>query len=55
MTLLRRIKKALVVEYERPFSFASFFKSSAKSILKIDRDALFELSMPQVLYLWSIY
>jgi protease-4 len=52
---LAGIKKAHVVEYERPFSFAGFFGSSAKNILKIDRNALFELSTPQVMYLWSIY
>lgn len=52
---LAGIKKALVVEYERPFSFANFLGSSAKGILKIDRKTLFELSTPQVLYLWTIY
>lgn len=52
---LAGIKKAQVVEYERPFSWAGFFGSNAKGILRIDRNALFELSTPQVLYLWSIY
>lgn len=52
---LAGIKKALVVEYERPFSFVNLLGSNAKGILKIDRNTLFELSTPQVLYLWTIY
>jgi protease-4 len=49
------IKEARVVEYRKPFSLASFLSYRAKSVLKIDRTTLYELSTPQVLYLWSAY
>jgi protease-4 len=52
---LAGLEKAQVVEYYEPFSFASVFGSSAKSVLTIDRKRILELSTPQVMYLWSIY
>jgi protease-4 len=51
---LAGIEKAQVVEYRKPFSLAGFLSSSSRSILKIDRATLYELSTPQVLYLWNI-
>ncbi len=47
------IDKAKVVEYRRPFSFADIMAAQTKSALKIDRTFLYELSVPQVLYLWT--
>jgi protease-4 len=53
--LLAGIEKARVVEYRKPFSFADFLSSRSSNILKINRNTLYELSTPQVLYLWSLY
>jgi protease-4 len=49
------IEKAQVVEYHRPFSFASLLSAKGVSIPRLDRTKLFELSTPQVLYLWNAY
>ncbi|MBA7654924.1 hypothetical protein ES703_62819 [subsurface metagenome] len=47
------IEKAQVVEYRKPFSLAGFLGARSKNLLKIDRTTLYELSVPQVLYLWT--
>lgn len=52
---LAGIDKARVIEYTRPFSFMGLFGSEAKGILKLDRSTIYELSTPQVMYLWSIH
>jgi protease-4 len=52
---LAGIKEARVVEYRKPFSLAGFLSGRSQSVLKIDRTTLYELSTPQVLYLWSAY
>jgi len=52
---LAKIEKAQVVEYRRPFSLAGFLTLRSKNILKFDRRALYELSTPQLLYLWTGY
>ncbi len=51
---LAGIEKAQVVEYRRPFSLAYLLSSRSRNILKIDKSTLYELSTPQVLYLWSL-
>jgi len=51
---LAEIKKARVVEYRKPFSFADFLTSGSGSFLKIDKTALYEFAAPQVLYLWTM-
>jgi protease-4 len=51
---LAGIEKAQVIEYRKPFSFADFLSSRSGNILKIDKSTLYELSTPQVLYLWSL-
>jgi protease IV len=48
---LASISDARVIEYEKPFSVESFLE--AKSIIKIDRDSLYELASPQLMYLWD--
>lgn len=53
--LLAGIEDAQVVEYRSPFSLSEFLRSSGKSMLKIDRATLYELSTPEVLYLWRLY
>ena len=52
---LANIDKARVVEYERPFSFVNIFGGQSGRIFKLDRNKLYELSTPQVMYLWSAY
>jgi len=52
---LAGIKEARVVEYRKPFSLASFLSYRSQNVLKIDKTMLYELSTPQVLYLWSAY
>ena len=52
---LAKIEEAQVVEYRKPFSLAGFLRLQSRSILKIDRTTLYELSTPQLLYLWSLY
>jgi protease-4 len=50
------INKAHVVEYRRPFSLAGFLSlRSKKNILQFDRAMMYELSTPQLLYLWTGY
>ncbi|HUV41688.1 MAG TPA: signal peptide peptidase SppA [Sedimentisphaerales bacterium] len=52
---LAGIEKAQVIEYRRPFSFWSVFGLSGQSLLSIDKASLYELSMPELLYLWRAY
>ncbi len=52
---LAGIEKAKVIEYRRHISLASFLSARSRNVLSIDRDKLYELSMPQILYLWSAY
>jgi len=52
---LAGIEKARVIEYRKPFSFVDFLGSYSKSFLKIDKTTLYELTTPQVLYLWTLY
>jgi protease-4 len=50
---LANIEKAQVVEYRRPFSLAKLLSYKSRSRFSIDTSTLYELSVPQVLYLWS--
>jgi len=51
---LAGIENAQVIEYERPFSLASVFSVRARSsIWNFDTDALREMAVPQLLYLWD--
>jgi len=52
---LAEIKNAQVIEYEQPFSFLSILRSQRSNILNFDRETLYELSTPELLYLWSLY
>jgi len=50
------IKSAQVVQYKRPFSLGSILGVESKqSLLKLDKNTLFELGTPQTLYLWNAY
>ncbi len=50
---LAKIANARVVEYEKPFSFENFLQTKTKSIFRIDRNTLYELTTPQLMYLWD--
>ena len=52
---MAKIGKARVVEYRRPFSLMDIMSYKSESLLKLDRSTLYELSSPQVLYLWTAY
>ena len=50
---LAGVKKAQVVEYKKPFSLADILGAKTNVSLKIDRRTLYEVSVPQALYLWT--
>ena len=50
---LAAIEKAYVFEYKRPFSLTGWLSSSGESHFKLDRKTLYELTAPQLLYLWT--
>ena len=50
---LAGIEDAHVFEYERPFSFTTLFTAQTKSVWKIDTNALREMTVPQLMYLWD--
>lgn len=49
------IQKAQVVEYRRPFTWFNMLgvQEKSKHTLKLDRTTLYELTTPEVLYLWG--
>jgi protease-4 len=49
------IKNARVVEYRKPFSFADILSIKKPNLLKLDQSILYELGIPQIMYLWSAY
>jgi protease-4 len=52
---LAGITKAQVIEYRKPFSFADFLNSRSPNALTITKTKLYELTTPQILYLWTLY
>ncbi len=52
---LAGIDTAQVVAYRKPFTVADFLSYRKPNMLKLDRNTLYELGTPQVLYLWSTY
>lgn len=50
---LAGIEDAHVFEYERPFSFTTLFNAQTKNVLEIDTNALREMTVPQLMYLWD--
>jgi protease-4 len=52
---LAGIEEAQVIEYTKPFSFSDLLGVRSNSLLHFDRTRLlWELSTPQVLYLWTL-
>ncbi|MHC4757369.1 MAG: signal peptide peptidase SppA [Planctomycetota bacterium] len=52
--LLAGITNAKVVEYQRPFSMMNLFGSQLNTGIKFDRKTLYELMLPQALYLCDV-
>ena len=48
---LAGISDAKVIEYTKPFSFENLLET--KTLFKLNRDALYELTTPQLMYLWD--
>lgn len=49
------IEKAQVVQYRKPFSFRDVLMQRKSNLFKLNRNTLYELGTPQILYLWSAY
>jgi protease-4 len=49
------IDKAHVIEYRKPFSMSDMFGAQSGSLLRFDKAAIYELNIPQVMYLWPGY
>jgi protease-4 len=47
------IEKAQVVEYRKPFSIADMLSAKTGAAIQINQKTLYELTVPQVLYLWT--
>ncbi|MBN2314275.1 MAG: signal peptide peptidase SppA [Sedimentisphaerales bacterium] len=52
---LAGIQRARVVEYRKPFSLADMLSMKKPNLLKLNRDTLYDLATPQIMYLWSAY
>jgi protease-4 len=52
---LAGLAAAQVIEYRRPFSFMDMLSVKSANTLKLSRTTLYELSTPEVLYMWSAY
>ncbi len=51
---LAEIERPHVIEYIKQFSFADFLGAETKPFFSFDRKTLYELSTPQIMYLWTI-
>jgi protease-4 len=47
------IEKAQVIEYRKTFSLSDILSAKTGAKMQIDRNMLYELACPQVLYLWT--
>ncbi|MGA2171749.1 MAG: signal peptide peptidase SppA [Sedimentisphaerales bacterium] len=47
------IEKAQVVEYRKPFSLADILSAKTGAAIQVNQKTLYELTVPQVLYLWT--
>jgi len=52
---MAQIDEARVVQYSKPFSVMDFLSYRQASLPKLDRNTLYELGAPQVMYLWSAH
>lgn len=52
---MAKINEAEVVEYRKAFSLSDFLSYRKASLPKLDRNLLYELGTPEILYLWSAY
>jgi protease-4 len=49
------LSDAQVIEYRRPFSLMGLLNVKSKASFKLDRATLYELSAPEIMYLWHAY
>ena len=52
---LAGIEEAQVIEYRKPFSLPGLLGIFSGNVLKIDKSLLYELNIPEVMYLWRAY
>lgn len=52
---LAGLQEAQVVEYRRAFSVMDFLNAKSQGPFRLERETLYNLSAPQVLYMWSAY
>ena len=52
---LAGIDEAQVIAYRKSLSLTDFLSYRKSNLLKLDKATLYELSTPQILYLWSAY
>jgi protease IV len=50
---LAKVKHAQVIEYRKSFSIADILGAKTNVSLKLDRRTLYEVAVPQALYLWT--
>jgi protease-4 len=52
---LAKLNNAMVVKYKEPFTLMEVLTGAdSKTILKMDRSMVYEMSTPQLMYLWSL-
>ena len=51
---LAGVENARVVEYKKPFSLPGWLNSKAQLLPRLDRAALYELTTPQLMYIWGV-
>ena len=51
---LAGIEKAYVIEYKRPFSLTNWLDSKTQILPRLDRAGLYELTTPQLMYIWHV-
>ena len=50
---LAGLDDAQVIEYRKPFSFSDILSSQKAGFIKLNKATLYELSTPQLMYLWT--
>ncbi len=47
------LEKALVVEYQKPFSFSDIMSGAQDAVINLNESKLYDLHTPKALYLWT--
>ena len=51
---LAGVENARIVEYKKPFSLPGWLNSKVQLLPRLDRAALYELTTPQLMYIWGV-